>query len=361
MACRNLALSKRAKEYKTQKKLLPCFTPSGTFSGRTKSTLLEHSGFIVVDLDHVGGRLEAIRQQAQSDPFIAFGFLSPSADGLKLGFRIPGGQHAGGFRSAETHVREKYAFQIDKACKDVSRLCIVSYDPDLWTSMNASILPVQAAIIADVCTEETEETEVTEDTEDVKGWVFFVRNMEDALRAATPTGTHTSNNGIFTFSRALLALEKQRGSKHDRSELLDAFNKWYQMAYQTGFLTPGQTKEDYMVEFMDIYRKTKHPLGSKTLARAWKLAEEQPLPRAAALFENHQRKRLVALCFQLQRIHGAEPFYLSGRTCMSLFEHENHSTSAKWLGSLCSLKVLKEIKKGNGNSATRYQYVDPEQ
>ena len=129
--------------YGRDKRKLPAFCVSGTAASRTEA--LEHSGLLQVDFDKLNGTLEAVRQQMLADPHIAFGFTSPSGDGLKCGLRIDGTRHAESFAAAQAYFRQRYALEIDPAVKDRLRLCFVSHDPDAWTNPDAVALPIPEA------------------------------------------------------------------------------------------------------------------------------------------------------------------------------------------------------------------------
>ena len=209
------------------------------------------------------------------------------------------------------------------------------------------------------CTEETEEAEEAEETKEAEEaevikWVFAVKTIEQALAISTPTRVHENNALLFTLARAVKALEEQE-TKFKPAQLKDIFQQWY--ARSVKFLRPGQTKEDYMIEFMKAYQRAKYPLGSVIIPKAWKLAQEQPLPPEAAQFEEPKRQLLVALCKQLQILAGNEPFYLSARTVQGLFKQESHSTAATWLQAFCTLQIIKKVQQGNTKRATRYKYI----
>ena len=74
-----------------------------------------------------------MREKLSDSPHLWTLFKSPSGDGLKAVFRVPADQakHAGSFRAVEQHVKQLTGVQIDQACKDVARLCFLSYDPEL--------------------------------------------------------------------------------------------------------------------------------------------------------------------------------------------------------------------------------------
>ena len=119
------------------KKKLPGVLWSGRFGNRKKPVaekLLTHSGFLCADLDDLGERLPEIRAKIVTSPHLFSCFSSPTGNGLKALFRVSAdaSKHAANFRAVERHVHQLTGIKIDGACKDVSRLCFVSYDPDLW-------------------------------------------------------------------------------------------------------------------------------------------------------------------------------------------------------------------------------------
>jgi hypothetical protein len=127
------------------KKKLPAFCMSGAAKSRTEP--LDHSGLLQVDLDSLNGNLEVVRQKMKADPHVAFGFVSPSGDGLKLGLRIDGDRHGDSFTAAQKYFRQRHGLEIDPAVKDRLRLCFVSYDPDAWTKPEAEPLPLPAGTV----------------------------------------------------------------------------------------------------------------------------------------------------------------------------------------------------------------------
>ena len=126
---------KTPKEVKDSiKKSLLSVTFCGTFSKRAKDSLLEHSGMICLDFDKYPNEetLQEERKRIESDPFTLACFRSPSGNGLKVLVRIPKStpqEHERRFRAYQKYINSDY---FDIACKDVSRVCFESYDPDLY-------------------------------------------------------------------------------------------------------------------------------------------------------------------------------------------------------------------------------------
>lgn len=128
------------------KKKLPGVLFSGTFSRRAASALVQHSGLICADLDELGDKLEATFELVASDPHTLACFRSPTGTGLKVVCRVdPAKPHADSFRALEHYMLEHFALQIDQACKDVSRICFVSHDPEAFSADDAVPLPYPPA------------------------------------------------------------------------------------------------------------------------------------------------------------------------------------------------------------------------
>lgn len=211
------------------------------------------------------------------------------------------------------------------------------------------------------CTEDTEGTEDTKDTEELKSsaacapldLLFTLHTIEEAVRVSLPDKPHQNNSHLFKLARAVKALEVQQGP-FTNDQLFGVFSRWYQQASGRKVLRAGQTEEDYLMEFLNAYRKAKHPLGSATLARAWKRAQASAPPPEVMRFQNPQTRLLAALCRELQAETGSEPFYMSSRLAARLLGHESHTTVATWLGAFVALGILSVAKAGDTKHATRY-------
>ncbi len=116
----------------------------GTFSYRNNDSLTDYSGLLCADLDDLeADKLTALRGKAEQDRHVGAVFLSPTGSGLKIVFRVAGDarQHHQNFLAVRQHVKNKYGLPIDEACKDVARLCFVSYDPQAAWHGDAVALP----------------------------------------------------------------------------------------------------------------------------------------------------------------------------------------------------------------------------
>ena len=114
------------------KKNLPCFTISGTFNARSNDGLKDHSGIIAIDIDHKGDELDV--SGLKSDPYLYAIHQSVGGKGYVAYFLIDPNKHTESFHGLQNYLLTKYNLTIDQACKDVARLRIVSFDPEMIVS-----------------------------------------------------------------------------------------------------------------------------------------------------------------------------------------------------------------------------------
>jgi hypothetical protein len=126
------------------KEQLPYFTVSGTFSERASKNLINHSGYIVADLDHIGrnGEIKAVQENIKKHIEPAIMFISPSGDGLKAVFciDIKSGSHIEYYYALESFFKKELDLKTDPQCKDVARATFLAYDPDMFMSSNPATL-----------------------------------------------------------------------------------------------------------------------------------------------------------------------------------------------------------------------------
>ena len=110
-------------------------TFSGTFTTRTDKALINHSGLLCIDFDHLQN-LDSLRSQLLQDEYFdtQLLFRSPSGDGLKWVIEIDISQtpHADYFRAVANYLFQTYGVEADKSGKDVSRACFLPHDPNAF-------------------------------------------------------------------------------------------------------------------------------------------------------------------------------------------------------------------------------------
>lgn len=128
--------------YKSKKKRLPSFVFSGSlFDTRFKFDICSYTSLLVVDIDKLES-VDVIKASLKSDPHIIATWLSPSGNGLKALFYLEYDKQYSqtdawiyhehcAFPQVDGYLRKTYGIDIDQTGKDITRLCFVSYDPEI--------------------------------------------------------------------------------------------------------------------------------------------------------------------------------------------------------------------------------------
>lgn len=142
------------------KRYLPCVTFSGTFDqkpsyvkkkgiyemiSKRDENLKDYSGLIVIDIDKLSDK-ERIRiaKTYPDDDFLFCAFESPSK-GIKMLYEVDAESKyhkTASFEQVKQHVELIYGVNVDPSGKNISRLCYVSYDPDMYVNTNYVCFPV---------------------------------------------------------------------------------------------------------------------------------------------------------------------------------------------------------------------------
>ena len=132
------------------KSRLLAFTTSGTFgTSRTKVNIKSYSQIIGLDFDHVPleelATLIAIINQCQ---YTWASFISPSGEGIKVFIKVNSNaaQHATAYNQVANYYKDISGYDFDPKCKDITRLCFVSSDADLYLNEKAIVFELKEEI-----------------------------------------------------------------------------------------------------------------------------------------------------------------------------------------------------------------------
>ena len=115
---------------KEKKKELPVVCFSGEFSSRSDDALFEHSGFIILDFDHVD--VDSTKRALATDDFIHSCWTSPSGAGVKALVKVTNPErHRDHFRALIKYFERTHGLELDESGINESRACFESYDPDI--------------------------------------------------------------------------------------------------------------------------------------------------------------------------------------------------------------------------------------
>ena len=130
---RTLTKPLEARKFKAERFEYVCF--SGTFTKRGDAFLVQHSGLLVIDIDHVD-HVEEIKEKLLTDKFFKTEllFCSPSGNGLKwvISIDLNKCDHLMWFRSVSAYLQDAYNLTADKSGKDISRACFLPYDQNIY-------------------------------------------------------------------------------------------------------------------------------------------------------------------------------------------------------------------------------------
>jgi len=143
--------SSKDKMYDELKKRLHSFTSSGTFDGkRSKDSILEYSRIMSLDFDDIPIEdVNELKVRVKEDKYTFGCFISPSGNGLKVFVKIDSvqNQHLTAFHQVSEYYNKVLGFEADTNCKDIPRLCYISYDKDLFYNPSSDIFQVSISEI----------------------------------------------------------------------------------------------------------------------------------------------------------------------------------------------------------------------
>ncbi|WP_040280859.1 DUF3987 domain-containing protein [Psychroserpens damuponensis] len=148
------------------KKELVAFTPSATFEGGRKMEYFkQYSGFVHLDFDKLEpDELQEAKQKIQSIPYTFACFTSPSGNGLKVFIEIntDAEHHKTAYAQVQAYYEKEVGIEADPKCKDITRLCFVSYDPDGYKNIQNEKFKVKTETVLQPLTASTPKTVVTQ-------------------------------------------------------------------------------------------------------------------------------------------------------------------------------------------------------
>jgi len=136
---RDLITQGKTEEAQALKQQLPAFTPSATFKEkRLLPNMEQYSSFVHLDFDKLSKEeLDAAFQIIADIPYTFLCFISPSGNGLKVFIEVNIGaeHHDTAYLQVMQYYQSATGLKADEKCKDITRLCFVSYDPQLYKNI----------------------------------------------------------------------------------------------------------------------------------------------------------------------------------------------------------------------------------
>lgn len=149
---------------KADKKSLPCFTPAGTFRIRTDAELINYTGVICLDYDNVRSVFN-LKEAVKELPTTLAAFISPSMKGVKVFVLTDGiaNNHKDNFATVAAYYNDILKEVADTRAQNISRLCYLSVDRDLYFNDNPDFFQIQPKAFKKLDIKETVTPSVLED------------------------------------------------------------------------------------------------------------------------------------------------------------------------------------------------------
>ena len=130
-----------------KKSILPAVTLSGKFEERNETGLLKHSGFLQIDFD-ASEKYEELFKKVTSDRFTYMAFRSPGGNGIKVIVKIKASKetHESQFFALQEYYKNHFDIGLKTAFKEISRAMLLSFDPDIYRNIEATIFQEFGAI-----------------------------------------------------------------------------------------------------------------------------------------------------------------------------------------------------------------------
>ena len=169
---RDLIAQGKTEEAQAKKQQLLAFTPSATFKEkRLLPNMEQYSGFVHLDFDKLlPEQLIAAFLIIAAIPYTFLCFISPSGNGLKVFIEVNTGaeHHDTAYLQVMQYYEKATGLKADVKCKDITRLCFVSHDPQLYKNIynekfHVQDIPVQVKPVPVFTIQETKEESTAAD------------------------------------------------------------------------------------------------------------------------------------------------------------------------------------------------------
>ena len=140
-----LKASGRETEAKKLKRKLAALVIAGRCNGsHAETNLKQWSGDAMLDVDKCNGRVSEFLQILKDTPWVKAAWRSVSYDGLKLVVRVEAesvDEYRLAYALVAWHVAQLLAFPCDMSCKNPTRPCFASYDPEAFFRPDTEVFP----------------------------------------------------------------------------------------------------------------------------------------------------------------------------------------------------------------------------
>ena len=251
---------------------------------------------------------------------------------------------------------------------------LISFDQIVWPSGVASPVSIGESRLLEVNHSNDAESEETNDhphtafSNPLSSSVILcpplsssVKSVEDCIRLSIPNEPHQNNSALFKFARCIKTLEAFEMRNFEMGEHVTAFDRWHCEAKRRSVLRVEQSRDQYLMEYLEGYRKVKHlVLEAKLLKDAWDMAID---PRAyqpdfSSYFTSPIMHRMISWCYYIQHLADKNGviWFLSCRDA-GRYLGVSHTEANQMINTLIRLKILFEVEKSSQSKARRLKWT----
>lgn len=235
---------------------MPAFTPAGLFGERRAiSCCIAETGLALIDFDHLSEDVcQEVLKKAKTLSYVLFAWRSLSRAGIHLLIALPDSDtFKENIEPAQRQVIKDMAIpglELDKACKDVSRLCYFNYDPELFVNWDAEPMALSEEVKASVQTPRKKST--------FKRGVGTVDDMEYYVRSLRPVWEQRCRELVGCSTDTHVAI--LAGLCNSRGKNQGAAVKWCWEVYGAEC---GVSEKRFYDVFNYVYRRYPEQFASK--------------------------------------------------------------------------------------------------
>ena len=237
---------------KNLKFVLPSVTFSGVFDERVDAGIVHYNQLMIIDIDKLSyKKILALKKKLKLNPWVYSFFESPSR-GLKILVFVDcdESQHIEAFNQLYDEFLQLYDVKIDKSGKNVSRLCFLSWDPELYINPEPFYFHVEENVRSGFTSlisysSEVSESQVTDGRK--------ILDLVVKMVTKSKTGSyHTGNRNNFVFVASCLMCEF---GVYDELTINLIGNRFSSLEYK-----------EVKTTVLSAYKKAKHNFGTKSMS-----------------------------------------------------------------------------------------------
>ena len=232
--------------YDRDKRLLDAMTISAVFNGlRQMPYMLEYTQEMGLDIDKLSDeQMLRVKKIISECDYTHVCFISPSGNGLKVFVSVSTGveEHLNTFLSLQRYYTSLTGVKIDSSGKDVTRLCFVSDDPELYYNPGATIYVPESSV------EKTKSAETMSDFDKYRRCVAYVESFSTYTEGKRNDYIYSVALKMFKdglseqYAEMMLTAEYDLGEREIKSCIKSTFGSNFK-SVSTSLNAPGKSVE----------------------------------------------------------------------------------------------------------------------